>query len=468
MNTDDRNDLAAASLSRRGLLQAGAAAAALVAGGCATTTGAGAEVAGGDPTAGSGEPRIRRYRRLGRTGREVSDIGVGTGRLADSNVVRYAYDRGITYFDTAEMYGDGDSERKIGGAMRHLNREKIFLTTKLAITREETEQSILDRFAACRERLQTPYVDALYMHSVTDLALIDHKGFHAAVARLKAAGQLRHCGLSSHGPRGQEGDSMEQVLIKAANDGRFDLMLMVYNFLNREVGEKIIAACKANDVGVTLMKTSPARLKHEPYDPENPSAAHARLLQRLLGRGMSQEDALAMLQRMIRGRAEEQAPRQADVDDFVRTHRIESEERLRETAVLWAMQHPAVATACVSMPDFESIDRFLPLSGQTLRVADSRLLDRYRQTHSAEYCRHGCSDCASACPGDVPVSTIMRYAYYFEQQGRQKHAMKRYAALDRTAETCLGCHAPCVSACTHGLRVQAQLLSAHDRLHLGA
>ena len=43
-----------------------------------------------------------------------------------------------------------------------------------------------------------------------------------------------------------------------------------------------------------------------------------------------------------------------------------------------------------------------------------------------QYCRHGCNSCMQACPHHLPVSTIMRYAYYFEHQGREKEAIIKY------------------------------------------
>ena len=85
------------------------------------------------------------------------------------NVVRYAYDHGINLFDTAESYGNGDSETKIGEAMKHMERDKIFIVTKLDIDEDPDEQNLIERFNKSLERLQTPYVDALYAHGIADL-----------------------------------------------------------------------------------------------------------------------------------------------------------------------------------------------------------------------------------------------------------------------------------------------------------
>ena len=61
---------------------------------------------------------MRRLRKLGRTGLEMSDIGFGSSRLrGDDALVRHALARGITYFDTAESYPGGSSEETIGRAL---------------------------------------------------------------------------------------------------------------------------------------------------------------------------------------------------------------------------------------------------------------------------------------------------------------------------------------------------------------
>jgi len=369
-------------VGRRGFLKAGAATSALIAGGCAHT-GATKQVEAKPKQPG----RIRAHRMLGRTGFKVSDIGLGSGRLADSNVIRYAYDRGVNYFDTAEMYGNGDSETKIGQAMPHMERSKIWITTKLLLRENDNEQTILSRFAKCQARLKTPYVDALYIHSCTNLKHIEHEGFHAAVRRLKADGKLRHAGISSHGPMGRKGDSMEQVLLAAIEDGRFDLMLLVYNFLRREAGEKILKAAKAKNVGTTLMKTGPARLKLAAVDPANLTPDYAGLVERMMKRGLSREKALDQLRKRVAYRQGVQDKHRVPIDAFVKKHGVTAEAQLRQKSILWAVSNPLASTAVVSMPDFEAVDKFVPLSGQTMKAADRELgadpLERHRTSKTS-------------------------------------------------------------------------------------
>ena len=67
---------------------------------------------GGVPAlAESSEPHVQRYVPLGRTGMEIADISFGSSRMKDPDVVRHAFDRGVNYFDSAESYKGGASEK---------------------------------------------------------------------------------------------------------------------------------------------------------------------------------------------------------------------------------------------------------------------------------------------------------------------------------------------------------------------
>ena len=406
---------------------------------------------------------VKKHYRLGRTGFEVSDISMGCGHISESNVVRYAYDKGINYFDTAEGYGNGDSETKIGEAMAHMNRKKIFITTKLQIKDEDNETTLLDRFGKCRERLQTDYVDGLFIHSAATADLIDNPHFHNVVKRLKADGYLRYCGISNHGPHGEEGDSMEKVLSAAADDGRFDAMLLSYNFLNKEEAENVLAACKRNDVGTTAMKTKPGMLEVPHFDPDNPSEDFASFINGFIEGGGTREDAIERIQ----GWLSRQAEGIKKVKPFAGKYGITTEDQLTKTAVQWVLQNPDMHTVTVSAPDYEKIDLALSVSGMPLTAENVAFLRDCKKVLGDQYCRHGCNQCVSACVHKLPVNTIMRYAYYSKCQGREKHGMVKYAGLkDRNASLCQTCSAPCRGACPHNLDVQGQLLRAHSFLSL--
>ena len=404
---------------------------------------------------------IKGYRILGRTGFKVSDIAMGGTRNENSRVVNYAYESGVNYFDTGESYINGRSENIIGEALKLMDRKKIFITTKIRISDKDTEETVLDRFQKCQERLQTDYIDAFYMHGVTDITLLNHEGFHSAVGKLKADGRLKYIGLSCHGPQGSEGTSMEDVLCAAAEDGRFDLMLLVYSFMNKEAGEKVLKVCKKNNIGTTAMKTAPGVLKVIPFDPENPTEEQARTVKRLKERGLSEERIHERMQRRS-VRSKETAEK---TKPFVEKYGIKSDEQLWIASIQWVLNNPDMHTVCVSFSSFDQIDKIIPVSGTKLSHVNADFLKEYKRVFNNQYCRHGCNMCVERCPYDLPVSTIMRYAYYFKHQAREKYAMSKYRDMKRwNASHCTTCSAPCINACPHGLDVRAQLLNAHSML----
>ncbi len=410
-------------LTRRGFVKAGGA----------TLAGGLAAAAAGSPLGLSGEPtrqdpRIRSYKTLGRTGWRASDIAFGTGPLRDSTLVRAAFDRGINYLDTAESYGNGSAERAIGEALPHIGRENVFIASKAVFRGGETESQVVDRIRRSLERLKTDYVDAYSMHHTPTVEFLDHPGFHAAIARLKAEGRVRFAGVSYHGPSRDGQGNMAEVLTAAAEDGRFDMMLFVYNFMNSGQGDRILAACRTNQVGTTIMKSAPGVLHFDTWDPDNMTEEQRR---------------------------------------FAERYGLRTDDQLRFGSIQWVLQNPDAHTVCVSLNDFDNIDRVVALSGTSLSQSDEEYLNRMALSVNSQYCRHGCVQCAGACPQEVPVSRIMRYAYYFAGQGREKHAMSRYAQLGGSnGSACADCSAPCGNACPHGFQIQAQMAKAHSMLTL--
>lgn len=424
----------------------------------ATAWGASSEGKGADPE----KPVIKQTRTLGRTGFAASDIGMGAGSVKESNLVRYAYDRGVNYFDTASAYGNGASETNIGKVMPFMDRKKIFISTKIDMTNDDTEQSLVDKFGKSQERLNTPYVDALLIGAVTNVNELHNEAYHAAVKRLKADGRLKHAGVACHGPRGM-GDSMEKVLLSAADDGRFDLMLLLYNFLNKEEGEKVLAACKEKNIGTTAMKTTPGKIKEIPtFDPEDPSEEYEERIKMMMSFGLPREEAI----QMVAGMVESDKVAREQTKPFLAKYGLKTEDQLWEASIKWVRQNPDMHSVCVSMTDFDKVDKTIALSGKNLTSDQQAFLRDYEKTLSWSYCRHGCSQCSGECEYALPVSTIMRYTYYYEQ-GYEKLAMEKYASLkENNAMRCAGCTESCEGSCPYGVMIRSNLLNAHTLLTL--
>ena len=409
------------------------------------------------------EARIQSYRTLGRTGWKASDIGMGTGPLKEANVVRYAFDKGINYFDTAESYENGGAERAMGEALQHIDRNKVFIATKALIRPQDDTEAVITKVRQSLERMRTEYVDAYSMHYVSTVEGVSHPGYHAAMDQLKTEGRVKYTGASYHGPEELDQTGTADVLGAAAEDGRFDMLLFVYNFLNHSEGDRILAACKANNVGTTAMKTAPGRLRPEPFDPENLSEAYQEYYDNMVGRGRSPEEAMEVIRKALEAR-------NAVVDrtrPFVDEYGIQTEEALQFASIQWVLQNPEMHTACISIDTFDLIDKLVALSGSRLTNPAEELLREVRVALGSQYCRHGCVECVEKCPSNVPVSTIMRYAYYFEGQGRERYAMSNYAGLKGGgADPCRDCPGHCVGSCRYGIDVQPNMLQAHNLLTL--
>lgn len=411
----------------------------------------------------SREGQVQSYRTLGRTGFKVSDVSIGASFLREPNLVRYAFDKGMNYIDTSEVYAEGASERAIRDALKHIDREKIFISTKSIIRPGDSKETVLRKARQSLARLDTEYIDAYMMSSVDTVKWLNHRGYHAAMDELKAEGRVKFTGVTYHGPEATDQTGMADILCAAAEDGRFDVLLLVYNFLNHSEGDRIIAAAKANNVGTTAMKTAPGKLRAEPFDPDNLSAVFQQYLDAMLRAGVSREAALRELEKY----SDQQNQFVEKTQIFAERYGIENDEALQLASIQWVLQNPDMHTACISVWDFDFTDKVVALSGTQLTPPTEGLLEGSRAALDSQYCRHGCVDCMGSCPFHVPVSNIMRYAYYFEAQGQERLAMSKYAALAGSgAAPCTQCAGLCAGACRHGLDIQLNMLQAHNLLTL--
>jgi predicted aldo/keto reductase-like oxidoreductase len=436
-------------VSRRGFLKTAGVAA--VGGGMVPDSG----TSSGLEPAHRQELKIQSYRTLGRTGFEVSDIGFGAGFLTNPNVFAVGLDMGINYIDTGEHYMNGQSERAIGEVLKGRDRSSVFLTTKLNVSfgGGSSKEDLKRRFRACLSRLQTDYADCLMIHMTPRVEEVKHEGFHAAFQELKAEGRVRFLGLSNHGTEhsvyGQTESTMEDVVGAAAEDGRFDVALFVYNFLQKEQGERIIEVCRARDMGVTLMKTNPVGVVTRATE----LSAEARANGQMSG----------ARERLLRGY---ETWAQA-AEEFKELHGVRSAGEVRDAAIKFCLANTGVHTACPTINTFDELEAFVALSGQTLSSVEGPVLASYEKLLGPYYCRHACGICEPSCPHQVPVNTISRYGHYFDVQNREKQAIQKYAKLaGQRAEACAECEGQCEAACPFGVRARTLLARAHENLTL--
>jgi len=415
----------------------------------------GGELFGQDSVEPSG-PKIKEYRTLGRTGFKVSDIGFGTGNLSNANVLETALDMGINYIDTAEHYIRGNSERTIGEVLSKRDRKKIFLTTKLNFWMGGTSKEKLKmRFYKCLERLQTDYADCLMIHMTPTVKQVTHEGYHEAIRELKAEGKVRFTGLSNHGTEhkmaGPIKDEMDKVILAAAEDGRFDVVLFTYNFIQKEMGDKILKACRDKNMGTTLMKTNPVKFYTELQNILEQNRERGRKLGEQFFKIMEEYKSL-----IDQG------------EGFMKKYGLTSAEKVRDAAIAFCLNNPDVHSVCPTINSFDELETYVALSGTRLEAEGKAMLADYESGLGRYYCRHACGQCEGNCPQGVPINTVMRYHHYFAAQGREKYAMEKYRAIEGiNADVCSSCHGGhCEKACPYGVPIHGLLMLAHQTLSL--
>ncbi len=416
--------------------------AAIIGAGTATKTGR-ASARGQDASA---RPRIQEYRVLGRTGFKVSDIAAGY--FADEGVLRAALDAGMNYIDSAEQYPG--HHRLVGKAIKGRDRKSVFVTTKLQILEDKTREGFLKRARKCLEDLETDYIDCMMMHMPEKAEILKTEGFHEAMKELKAEGRVRFVGVSNHGSfwfRDPE-ETMEKVLMAAADDGRFDVFLMAYNFLKMDEAERVLEVCREKKIGTAIMKSTPVALYYGMKTMIEQLEKEKKEVHPLYMEGLA--------------RYKEKVDR---AQEFIKRYNLGSPEEIQTAAVRFVLGNPNVSTVCAVPRTYDNLDSWLRLSGTRLSDVEKDKLAAYREGCSELYCRHACGRCEPSCPKGVPVNTIMRFFQYYAGRGREREAIVSYAGIPGSrADSCAHCPGHCETACPYDVPVQGMLLLAHNHL----
>jgi len=155
-------------LTRRDFLRRAAA-------GAAATVGAASGLGMALPEVASSWAAARggmKYRTLGRTNLKVSEVGLGTIKTNSVAVIHRALDLGINYFDTAECYQGGNSEVRLGQALKG-RREKAIVATKWHISRGSKPRDLLASLDESLQRLGMDYVELIQIHGAGKAAQVE-------------------------------------------------------------------------------------------------------------------------------------------------------------------------------------------------------------------------------------------------------------------------------------------------------
>jgi aryl-alcohol dehydrogenase-like predicted oxidoreductase len=208
-----------------------------------------------------------KYRRLGRTGLMVSEIGYGAWGIgkglwvgaedAESLLaLRRAVEEGVNFIDTALAYGPGHSERLVGQLVREM-KVPLYVATKVPPKNQTWPAAqgvpVSEVFPAAHikrsaeeslKNLGLDHIDLLQLHVWRDEYLDDtYAGWQEALRELLKSGKVRFVGISVN-------DHDPSSALRAVASGLFDTAQIIYNIFDQTPEEKFFPACQKHDVGV--------------------------------------------------------------------------------------------------------------------------------------------------------------------------------------------------------------------------
>jgi predicted aldo/keto reductase-like oxidoreductase len=385
-------------------------------------------------TAGLGLPKLKAevsgqeksnkivYRTLGRTNLRIPVVSFGVMNSDSPDLINAAMEKGVNHLDTAHLYLRGNSERVIGEVLKNSGkRDKIYIATKMRLARDRekrifslegtdreppaTAENLYKQLEVSLKRLQTDYVDILYLHSCYSPQMATYEPLMNALVKVKEQGKARFIGTSTHAD--------EPNVIRATVDAEvYDVVLTAYNFAleRREDIKKAIAYAAKKGVGVVAMKTQG-------------------------GRRLQEEG-------------------QVEIN-----HR---------SALKWVLKDENVCTTIPGMTTFEQLEANISVMNDlTLTQADRSYLDWAAKKRGKLYCQN-CRTCISTCPYGVEIPNLMRAYMYANAYGNIIQARTTVTELpeERSLNTCRNCSS-CSARCRTGIDINSRLHSLiADELYL--
>jgi aryl-alcohol dehydrogenase-like predicted oxidoreductase len=352
-------------------------------------------------------PGGMRYRKLGATGLEVSEVAFGAHGVDNPALMAAALEAGITTFCTSGGYLDGREEAALGEAIARIGvpRERLVLMTGADLKGNATVDSWLRDLDASLRRLRTDSLDIFYNAMVQTPEQVRSEVVLEAFDRARAAGKVRHLGVSGHH------GGLQDCLEAALECGAYEVFFTKYDFVSYPDQDQLLRRAAERGIGTMVFKTTAGNRQREIKDLE--------------AGGLS----------------------------------------FRQATIRWALSNRDVASVAVTMTSFDRIAEAVAAVGATLSGAEVAMLRRYAGEMYDRYCRF-CASCESSCPHRVAVAEVMRYQMYFAYYGREKEAMRLYGELpaEATAAACSSCAGHCDGACWFGRTVRAGLVEAHEQL----
>jgi len=316
-------------------------------------------------------------RPFGKAGVNVASLALGGafGVPCNALLLDLALKHGVTYWDTADCYGNGNSELGLGQFFEKFPaaRKQVFLVTKGHLG------ALPDQLSRSLERMKTDAVDLYLVHGLGSSRELTPE-VKAWVEKAKQAGKIRLFGFSTHG-------NMEECLKGAAEAGWVDGIMLTYNYRLMQSDAMRAAVDAAAKAGIGLLA-----MKSQGGGPvKTDSEAELKLAGHFLAKGYTSQQA--------------------------------------KLKALW--DNPAIASICVAMGSTTVL--LANVAAATDRTALTAADHAQLRAHAAATCAGYCAGCAAICAaatgGRAPVADVMRHLMYYRHYGEPEEARAQFARL---------------------------------------
>jgi aryl-alcohol dehydrogenase-like predicted oxidoreductase len=281
--------------------------------------------------------------RLGRSELEVSRIAFGTWELSGDwgptdaeamvGAIRHAADRGVTFFDTAQAYGFGTSERLLGEALKCRSRGELVIATKGGlrrigpdVVRDGSPDQILSGVDESLRALGMDYIDLYQVHWPDPATPFEETA--AAIARVVKEGKVRHVGVSNF-------DTAQIAVFNAILP--VETVQPPYSLFRRDIERELLPYCVAHDIGVLVYGPLAHGLMGGDLGPTTRFADSDWRSTSAIFSGQNFERNLAVA---------------AELGDLARREHV----TLAQLAIAWTLSNSAVQAAIVGMSNLHHVD----------------------------------------------------------------------------------------------------------------
>ena len=315
-----------------------------------------------------------KYRPLGSTDLEVSEISLGSWLTYSGGVpreraeacVEKAFECGINFIDTANVYGRGKAEEFLGEVLSRRERSSYVLATKLYFPMSKTDRGLSraqveKQIEASLRRLRTDYVDLYQCHRYDERTPLEET--MEALTDVVRAGKARYLGFSEW--------SAEQIQTSLDLTGveKFVSSQPQYSILWREPEREVMQLCARNGISQIVWSPLAQGVLTGKYSPDSPPPADSRAASETMGGMMGR----FMSRRMVLEAVERLKPvaREGGLS-------------MAELALAWVLREPNVASAIVGATRPEQVEANarasgIELSEETLRAVDEAVRDAVRR-----------------------------------------------------------------------------------------